>query len=180
MKVSKRLGLGLTLLASLGVLGAPSVQAVKLRDGTIQFVQPPQLVKARVTDISPGVSASYYFTIHLPQAAGEPLQKITLTQQLGKENLAFNLKGIRAETKTEPELTLGEIANDRQQKTISIGFNPPVPPGQTVTIRLRSVKNPSFGGVYLFKVAAFPPGEKVRSQYLGLGRFQFTSPGGTF
>ncbi|MBD2309121.1 DUF2808 domain-containing protein [Chroococcidiopsis sp. FACHB-1243] len=180
MKATNRLGLGLLLIASLGVFGSPCVQAVKLRDGTIQFVQPPELVKARVTDISPGVSASYYFTIHLPPAAGEPLQQITLTQQLGKENLAFNLKCIRAETRTGQALTLGKIASDRQQKTISIGFNPPVPPGQTVTIRLRSVKNPSFGGIYLFQVAASPPGKKVRSQYLGLGRFQFTSPGGTF
>lgn len=180
MKAAKRLSLGIILLASLGVFGSPRVLAVKLRDGTIQFVQQAQLVKARVTDISPGVSASYYFTIHLPPSAGEPLQRITLTQQLGKENLAFNLKRTRAKTGTEQALTLGEVTHDRKQKTISIAFDPPVPPGQTVTIRLRSVRNPQFGGIYLFRVAAYPPGKKVRSQYLGLGRFQFTSPGGRF
>lgn len=157
MKATKRLSLSIILLASLGVFGSPRVLAVKLRDGTIQFVQPPQLVKARVTDISPGVSASYYFTIDLPPSAGEPLQRITLTQQLGKENLAFNLKRTRAETGSEQELTLAEVTHDRKQKTISIAFDPPVPPGQTVTIRLRSVRNPQFGGIYLFRVAAYPP-----------------------
>lgn len=85
------------------------------------------------------------------------MQRITLFQQLGKENLAFNLKRTRAETGSEQELTLGEVTSDRKQKTISIAFNPPVPPGQTVTIRLRSVRNPQFGGIYLFRVAAYPP-----------------------
>ncbi|MDZ4878167.1 MAG: hypothetical protein CLLPBCKN_007602 [Chroococcidiopsis cubana SAG 39.79] len=180
MRAVRRLDLGVILLASWGIFGLPCAQAVKLRDGTVQFVQPPQLVKARVTDISPGVPASYYFTINLPSSAGEPLQRVILTQQQGKENLAFNLKRIRAETEVEQELTLADVTSNREQKTVSIAFNPPIPPGQTVNIRLRSVKNPSFGGVYLFRVTAYPDGEKVRSQFLGFGRFQFTSPGGAF
>lgn len=178
MKAARRLDLGIILLTNLGIFGLPSAQAVQLRDGTIQFIQPPQLVKARVTDISPGVPASYYFTINLPPSAGEPLQRVILTQQQGKEDLAFNLKRTRAETEAEQELKLAEVTSDRQRKTVSIAFNPPIPPGQTVNLRLRSVKNPQFGGVYLFKVTAYPAGEKVHGQFLGFGRFQFNSPAG--
>ena len=45
--------------------------------------------------------ASYYLTIDLPDLAGELLQRVGLIQQPAREDIAFNLKCLRAETETE-------------------------------------------------------------------------------
>ena len=184
MSAALKLNITIVLIASLGVCSQKIAQAVQLRDGTVYFVQPPQLVLARVTDSSPGVPATYYFSVYLPESAGEPLQRITLTQQTARENIEFNLKRTRAEAKTpsnlEQKLTLAGVTSDSNSKTVSVTFNPPVPAGRTVTVGLRSVVNPLYGGVYLFGVTAYPVGEKTRGQFLGYGRFQFDVPGGRF
>lgn len=59
------------------------------------------------------------------------------------------------------------IAN---KKLSRVAFNPPVPPGQTVTIRLRSVRNPQFGGIYLFRVAAYPQARKSTQSISWIGQ----------
>jgi hypothetical protein len=58
-----------------------------------------------------------------------------------------------------------------------VTFDPPVPPGKIITIGLRPTRNPLYDGVYLFRVTAFPPGEKATGQFLGFGRLQFYTDG---
>lgn len=177
--------LGVTLLFSTGIWGVKSQQtlAIRLADGTVYFAQPPRLVNATTTFRNPGVPATYYFTLSLPETAGEPLQRVTFIQKEGIEDITFNLKRTQAEadplSDSKQQLTLGEVTRDRKTQTVSVTFNPPVPAGRTVKIGLRSARNPLYGGIYLFGVTAFPVGEKSHGQFLGFGRLQFSIPSGS-
>ena len=187
MRVATLFGITLSLAISIGGVGVPVTQAVQLRDGTVYFVQPPKLVDATTTYKDVNVwGATYYFKINVPENAGESLQKVTIAQREGAENIRYHLNDTRAFVGTsdaygglrlrkESRLTLGPVTAERETRTVTVNFNPPVTPGQTVTIALRPVKNPSFSGVYLLGVTAFPVGEKSHGQFLGFGRFQFYS-----
>ena len=187
MRVATLFGITLSLAISVGGVAVPVTQAVQLRDGTVYFVQPPKLVEATTIYKDTNVwGGTYYFTINVPENAGESLQKITITQREGAENIRYDLKDTRAFVGTsdacgglclrkESWLTLGPVTAEHKIRTVTVNFEPPVNPGQTVTIALRPVKNPSFSGVYLLGVTAFPVGEKSHGQFLGFGRFQFYS-----
>ena len=177
--INKILGTTLALTISIGGFTQAS-QAIRLADGTVYFVQPPDLVEATTT--FKGVNdwgATYYFTINLPENAGEPLQRVTINQQQGTDKIRYNLDDTRAFVGTRnrkgTRLTLGEVTR-RDKRTVSITFDPPVTPGQTATIGLRPVENPMFSGVYLFGVTV-PVGEKSHGQFLGYGRLQFYDSG---
>lgn len=163
---------------AVGGIAAQVAQAIQLRDGTVYFAQPPELVEATTT--FKGVNewgATYYFTLNLPENAGEPLQRLTIIQKEGSSNIRFDLEDSRAFVGTRhrkgTRLTLGEVTREQKTKTVSVIFDPPVSPGQTVTVGLRPVQNPMFSGVYLFGVTAFPQGEKSHGQFLGFGRLHF-------
>lgn len=169
----------LTLVTiAIGGVATQATQAVQLRDGTVYFTQPPELVTA--TNTLKGVNewgATYYFTLNLPQNAGEPLQRVIINQHEGTSDIRFDLEDSRAFEGTRDRqgtrLTLGEVTRNKETKTVSLTFNPPVPPGKTITIGLGPVKNPMFSGIYLFGVTAFPQGEKSHGQFLGFGRLHF-------
>jgi len=178
--ISPTIILGMMFLFSTSTWAVSSqpTKAIVLADGTVYFAQPPSLVKTTTTFGTPITPSTYYFTLSLPEEAGEPLQRVTFTQHQGLENIEFDLKRTGAEAETlsdsKQRLTLGEVTRDRKTKTVSLMFNPPVPPGTTVTIGLRAVSNPRHGGVYLFGVTAYPADEKSHGQFLGFGRIQFT------
>jgi hypothetical protein len=192
MRVAILFEITLSLAISIGEVSVPVTQAVQLRDGKVYFVEPPKLVSATTTykDVN-FWGATYYFTINVPENAGESLQKVTIAQREGAENLRYNLNDTRAfegtsdaygglRLRKESRLTLGAVTDERETRTVTVNFEPPVTPGQTVTIALRPVSNPSFSGVYLLGVTAFPVGEKSHGQFLGFGRFQFYSNRGNW
>lgn len=170
------------MTAGIGGYTAELAQAVQLRDGTVYFVQPPDLVEATTTFNRANVwGATYYFTINVPENAGEPLQRVTITQREGVDNIRFDLEDSRAFVGTRSNkgarLPLGSVARDREKRSVSVIFDPPVTPGQIVTIGLRPVQNPRSSGVYLFGVTAFPVGEKSHGQFLSFGRLHFYGDG---
>jgi len=158
-----------------GTLGS-AAQAIQLADGTVYFAQPPRLLKATTTFNSARAwGATYYFTLQVPGNAGEPLQGLTIQQRQGPDTVQFDLDDTRAfETDNRNrKFTLGEVKRNRKERSVSLTFAPPIPPGKTVTIGLRPHYNPAVGGVYLFGVTAFPAGEKSHGQFLGFGRLHF-------
>ena len=171
--------LGVTLALSVSILSSVGqAKAVQLADGTVYFVTPPSLDSATTTFNDACVwSATYYFTLRIPSNAGEPLQRVVINQHEGVDNIDFRLEDSRAfegtRRKKGQELPIKEAIEDDLTRSISVTFDPPVEPGKTVTIALDPVQNPCFGGVYLFGVTAFPPGEKVHGQFLGFGRLHF-------
>ncbi len=180
MPIRRTIVLATTVVVIAGISGiAPELaRGVKLRDGTVSFVQPPSLLAATTTLKAVNEwNATYYFTIDLPQDAGEPLQRVTINQHEGVDNIRFNLKDTRAFVGTRRQkgehITLGEVTRDKKAQTVTVIFNPPIAPGKTITIGLRPVQNPLTSGVYLFGVKAFPVGEKTAGQFMGYGRLQF-------
>ena len=118
----------------------------------------------------------------MPQNAGEPLQRVTFSQTQGSQLIRFDLKHTSAFEGTQDhegsKLALEPPAKGaRQTQTVTVTFDPPVTPGKTVTIALRTDRNPLYDGIYLFGVTAFPPGEQASGQFLGYGRLQFYTDG---
>ena len=171
--------ISVTLAATVSILaGWQQTEAVQLADGTVYFVQPPSLLAATTTFNDACVwSATYYFTVNLPENAGEPLQRVVINQHEGGENIHFRLEDSRAffgtRRKKGENLPIQEVTTDPNTRSVVVTFDPPIAPGKTITIALDPVRNPCFGGVYLFGVTAFPPGEKAHGQFLGFGRFHF-------
>lgn len=175
----------LAVTAGLWGISNPPTRAIQLADGTVHFEKAPELVAATTTFNSVDVwGATYFFTIAVPFNAGEPLQRVTIAQIEGLDNIRYNLKDSYAfegkRSREGAKVKLGEVSIDRDKRTVSVNFDPPVPPGKTVTIALRPVRNPFSSGVYLFGVTAFPAGEKAYGLYLGVGRMHFYRRGGFF
>lgn len=156
-----------------------TAQAVRLADGTVFFEQVPRLVTASITKQSVSRSnVGYYFDLSVPSDAGEALQRIEITQQdadLFTREVEFELDESQAfvgrrRDRDEP-LTLGTVDVDEETHTVSVTFDPPVPAGTDLTLRLEAERNPRLSGVYLFGVTAYPEGEPSHGQFLGFGRF---------
>jgi Protein of unknown function (DUF2808) len=181
MHISTFLGTALAAFLTIGELADRTVQAVELSDGTVYFVHPPALVSAETTrNETLARGATYYFTINVPADAGEPLQRLIVTQQDGSNfarRVEYELEDSRAFVGTRgdrgTELSFADTTYDEETQTVSLIFNQPVPPDTIVTIGLRPERNPRTEGVYLFGVTAFPPGETTHGQFLGYGRFHF-------
>lgn len=180
MRFAFLFGTAITCMAAVGSYSVGLSSAVQLQDGTVYFVQPPRLVEAVTTYKEVNVwGATYYFTIDLPQNAGEPLQRVTINQHEGVDRIRYDLKAtsvyVGDVSKRGQKVALLDATSDRKTRTISLTFAEPVPPGKTVIIGLKPEQNPFTPGVYLLGVTAFPPGEKVHGQFLGYGRLQFYS-----
>lgn len=182
-KLLTKFGIALTAMLGLGGL-VPSVgQAVQLADGTVYFIQPPRLVEAATSRSNTlAARATYYFTVAVPENSGEPLQRIVINQRdsaTAPRRVLFNAEDSFAFVGTRDnrgtDLSLGETVFDRDTQTISLTFDPPVPAGTTVTVGLRPRRNPQIDGTYLFRVEAFPPGDRAHGQVLGFGRLRFDS-----
>lgn len=181
MKILPRMKWMFAAMVGVGVLVPRPLPAIQLADGTVYFEQPPSLVYSATTnEIAFSGGATYYFTITVPENAGEPLQSVTIAQRDGsiavhqvdydlEDTLAF--EGTRRERGSA--LSLEEVTYDDETQTVTVQFAPPVPAGTTVTIGLQPERNPQQEGTYLFGVTAFPPGEVAHGQFLGYGRFHF-------
>jgi hypothetical protein len=173
--IRKMIGVGVAIAACLPMV-SPSL-AVQLADGKTYFTQPPRLMDASASQTTPWFTISrYFFTLELPNNAGEPLQKVVITPEPSVSSARFGLRDSEAYegTRSRPgaKLSLKSVNVDPATKAVSVVFDPPVQPGRIVTIELFPVRNPDSGGVYLYGVTAFPIGEQPYGQFLGYGRIQ--------
>lgn len=157
------------------------VRAVTVR-GTVFFNTPPQLLGAVTTENTVDAwTATYYFTLNLPDNAGEPLRRVTIVQSEGTDRVIFEPGETEAfegpRNRLGQKLAIETVDFDPAQQTLSLIFDPPIPPGRTVTIGLSPRRNPLYSGVYLFGVTAFPAGEQAHGQFLGYGRLHFYDSG---
>lgn len=177
----KALGISMLTLGALlpSFLLAPIAAAVDVNSEQVAFESSPRLTRTAVATY-PGIRAlaQYQFTIAVPKDAGKPLQAVTITQQENLEQIGFDLSQNKAfagdrfagGSAVSIASTGGSESADSHQVTIV--FDPPVQPGSTVTIALRG-NRPTWGGIYLFGVTAFPVGENNLGLYLGSGRIAF-------
>lgn len=173
VKLSDRFLLSLVLSATTTV--GMVAEAVQLANGKTYFEQPPSLLGASVTHNStyfPG--AIYSFTLAVPAQAGEPLGSVMIKPEPSADYVRFELAEVEAYEGTTRRDKVGRAAkaveSDSEPRSITVTFDPPVAPGKSVTIALRSIQNPRYDGVYLYGVTAFPVGEQPYGQFLGFGR----------
>jgi hypothetical protein len=164
------------VLTALILMGL-SANAVTLRDGKTYFVKPPRLTSSTTTQDGSYIwGASYFFTVEIPEKAGEPLAKLVIVQETGQGQPQFNadkaeiFEGTRQQR--GEQLQFQSIGITEDPVTVTATFDPPIPPGKTVTLRLYPVRNPQTGGSYLYGVTAFPPGDQSHGQFLGFGRIR--------
>lgn len=166
-------------------LGAASLPASAVRqpDGTVSFEAAPRLLDARTTFSSVRMrGAKHYFTLVLPENAGEPLKTVQIQQRRAADEIDYDLEDTIAFTgerrKSGEAIAIQSVSLDPETQAISVTFAEPVVPGTTLTIGLFPERNPRFSGVYLFRVTAFPDGEKPFGLNLGTARLHFYQDGG--
>lgn len=177
LTAKRNLVIGAILSGSLATLPA---MAVQLGNGQIAFNYPPRLVRAATSFRSANTPATYHFTLAIPENAGEPLGAVTISQRENLDTTSFDPSRRRAFLGNSfaggSEVSLAGIGGEQPNKPgeATVVFDPPVPPGTTVTVALGTKRNPS-GGIYLFGVTAFPAREDSSGQFLGYGRLHFGS-----
>ena len=167
----------LLILTLLGVPASKGFAGQRL-DGTVFFDAPPRLENAKTTFNETHVrGATYYFTLTIPETAGEPLEKLVIEQRGGIDEIPLLLEKTAAFVGTpndkQETLSLANVSQSEDNRQVTATFSQPIPPGTTMTLGLKPRKNPKYDGTYLFGVTAFPSGEMVNELYLGVRRLQF-------
>lgn len=156
----------------------PPAAAIQYRDGTVEFSYPPRLIDSYPTrNLAGDSSVTYYLTIDFPAAAQEPMDRVVISLDEGRDPIfRYRLEATEVWQTVGDErraVPLGELTQDRETQALTLNFDPPLSPGGTVTLALRPVRNPRFAGVYLFGATAFPVGEQVRPTFMGFARLSF-------
>lgn len=173
----------LSKLALIAILAFDaSSLAGQFPDGRIFFESSPTLVNFFATFQSVRAwGAKYYLTIALPPSLGAPLGTVTIQQQPNIQTIAFLVDQTFAflgdRNQRGENLTLKSTTFDPNTQTITVIFDPPVPPGNTVSIGLKPVQNPDYGGIYQFGITAYPPGDNSPGLALGVGRLTIYEAG---
>lgn len=142
------------------------------------FDHSPRLIRSATSNITAHTPATYEFTITVPQDAGAALQTVKVVQEQNLDHIHFDttnssafLGDSFAGGRAIPLAAIGgEMPKDASEAIVT--FNPPIHPGQTVTVALDATANPWLGGVYLFGVTAYPEGDQSSGLFLGFGRIQ--------
>lgn len=162
-----------------------STIASQFPNGRVVFDKSPRLLDAVTTfNTIRTWGATYYFTLELPKEAGEPIEKVVISQRQGSEDIQFLLdKTIAVEGSYNhkgKEINLRMVTRDEETKEITVILSSPIYPGTIFSIGLKPKINPFYSGIYLFGVTVFPLGEKPSPLYLGVGRLDFFSGGDRF
>ncbi len=181
--ISRKLSLFIASILAIGVF-TPSyiskVHAADLENPANVFLNSPRLIRTAATNSAPNNPAKYHFTIQVPENAGTPLKAVTITQKPNLETIEFDLS--KSSAFLGDSFSGGEAVNlvntsrEASQDTnrVTIVFDQPIQPGNTVTVALKAKKNPFFGTIYLFGVEAFPEGENSLALSLGSGRLRLS------
>lgn len=169
-----------------GVASANQQQAsAVVLNGVTHFERPPSLVDSATTQNTIlANSVTYYFTLEVPETAGEPLKTIRITQEdatTAIRRVSFETDETTAFLGTRGDrgdaVSIQQTQYDPDTQTVTVTFAEPVAPGSLVTLALEPERNPRMSGTYLFGVTAYPDGDPSQGQFLGYGRFQFYDRG---
>jgi len=156
-----------------------SARAFDLGDGRTVFEKSPVLIRSAASHPIASSRSTYHFTIEVPLDAGEALNAVRISPKESPEKIDFDVGLSKAFLGDSfaggTDLSLADIGGSQinDSNEVTIVFDEPVEPGNTVTVSLKAKKNPSMGGIYLFGVTAFPEGENSPGLYLGSGRLHF-------
>ncbi|MEM8544588.1 MAG: DUF2808 domain-containing protein [Cyanobacteria bacterium P01_H01_bin.119] len=156
--------------------GSPAV-AVELLNGETAFVQQPRLLSTTTTrDRASARNPVYQFVLTLPEGAGEPLGRVTITPRNPRSaRWRFRLERSQAYSRTPAGQSVELLASaqqDPETAAITVEFAEPISPGQQVIITLHPSRNPRRGGEYLFGIEAAPAAARPQSYFVGYGRIR--------
>ena len=157
-----------------------SANAFELGDGRTAFIQAPVLIRTAASRSTVNSPSTYQFTIEVPKDAEEAVKAITISPQENAQKINFNVSKSEAFIGDSfaggTDLSLVNIGGSQinDSNEVTFVFDEPVEPGNTVTVSLKTNRNPRIPGVYLFGVTAFPEGENSLGLYLGSGRLHFS------
>jgi len=161
--------LGTALLAALALLpqGADarerSTELATELNGQTWFTSPPW--KVEFTNywwylMQAGVE--YYFTVTLAEGAGAGLGGMVIQQTRGADrDFPFFTQRTRAfvgRPRREGAAIPVQASFEQASRTMTVRFPVPPQPGQTVTLALLPVHNPTWADTYMFSVQALPAG----------------------
>ncbi|MBD2020839.1 DUF2808 domain-containing protein [Leptolyngbya sp. FACHB-36] len=152
----------------------PPVVAGQVGDKTF-FDRVPRLVRTATDNLQTYIAgATYEFTLSVPADAGAPLEAVTIAPDAATE---FDVSRSVAYVNGSRSATLASVGGPQSTNSnaATIVFDPPIQPGQTVTISLKAQRNPDREGTRLFGITAYPAGENGVGQFLGFGRLTFYS-----
>jgi len=173
----------MTVLLGIGLGFAPAIAVQGQTDpfpanATFFTGTPPSLVDVDATFNGVNIpNSQYFFSVSVPSGAIESLSKVVLHQQTSPSPISFDLgqtevfMGMPSQRGNDLSSSLFSTSGDSQ--TIVVQLDPPIAPGETVTIALWAEQNPQVEGVYQFRVHVFPPGPAPVGLDLGVGRLQF-------
>jgi hypothetical protein len=182
-----RLVLRCWLLSALGLVAPclmplvlPAPSAAEEVQGRSVFLNPPwrvELIAYYNTAWDP--QPDYNFIVEVPADAGAPLGGLTIQQTRGSdwwfpyyvERTSAFVGRPRAEGRKLPL----KAEFHQQQRRFEIRFDPPVPPGTTVTTVLKPWSNPDQADVYMFAVTAWPAGPNPTPTPLGYATLRIYS-----
>ncbi len=178
-QVKFRLVASSLLTIALGILVPSSVVTPSANAGQLggqsYFDHAPRLIRTAASFADAYTPSSYEFTVRVPEDAGASLQAIKLVQEKNTETLSLNVGQSYAFLGDSyaggAAVPLASIGGETTPGEATFVFNPPIMPGQTVTVALNVSRNPALGGVYQYGVTAYPSGDNRSGLFLGLGRF---------
>ena len=172
-----------TSLFLLTTLIPTSAIASELDKGKTYFQKSPRLIEAATNfRRKNSTSATYHFIIEIPADAEEPLKAIQIEQrENSRQDIIFKPRQTRAligniHSGVNEQVLLLEPTLDEEytQKKITVVFEKPIPPGNTVTIEIKPKSNSRQRGSYLFGVTAYPQGNNPQGLYLGSRQINIT------
>ena len=190
-KLSRRMGIDLEESTSASLPSIPSPPRESKPSPTlplssaessqpIAFVGIPRLIDSSVTQKYINTPSTYYFTINVPENAGTSLKQIQFTQTNGSDFLGkdiYQTSGFEETRKNRgSEFSVSLVEKNKDTRTIIVSLEQPISPGKTITIALRTRRNPGDSDIYQLRVTGFPSGENVREASLGVARFHIYSP----
>jgi hypothetical protein len=126
--------------------------------------------------VGPNLASTYEVRLNVPEDAGRGLKAIKFSQSSNLEAINFDLNQSKAMARSQggmdAPIALASVGGPEmaQPGEVTVVFDQPVMPGNTVTVMIPTSANPSFGGVYEFGVTAYPEGDNPLGQFLGLRR----------
>ena len=137
----------------------------------ISFRRPLRVTGVRISNNRELRRSNYLFQINFPEDAVEPLEKLVFEQIEGAQYPRFSPRRSYAfDANNDAELPFSRLENDADNRRITVEFDPPVNPGQQLTVALNA-RNPRSGS-YIYRLTAFPVGA-TEGQYAGVERLDF-------
>lgn len=153
---------------------AQSASLTPASNPAISFRRPLRVSSMRIPNNLALRRSQYLFTFDFPADAVEPLEKLVFEQVEGADYPRYQSGDSYAfKAESGERLSLSAVEDNSDERNITVVFDPPVDPGEQVTVAL-SARNPR-DGIYIYQLTAFPVGASV-GQYAGVERLNFDRP----